>query len=59
MKTNKGLAPIVIVLIIIAVLAIGGVAYYAGKKSNLIKPIVKESSTQNILKEFISSIVFN
>lgn len=31
MKTNKGFAPIAIVLIIIAVLAVGGIAYYAGK----------------------------
>ncbi len=34
MKLNKGFAPIAIVLIIIAVLAVGGVAYFAGKSSN-------------------------
>ena len=34
MKNNKGFAPIAIVLIIIAVLAVGGVAYFAGKSSN-------------------------
>jgi hypothetical protein len=37
MKTNKGFAPIVIVLIIVAVLAVGGVAYYSGKNSNTIE----------------------
>lgn len=31
MKKNKGFAPIVIVLIVVAVLVVGGVAYYAGK----------------------------
>ncbi len=34
MKTNKGRVPITIVLLIIAVLAVGGVSYYVGKKSN-------------------------
>ncbi|MES2023764.1 MAG: hypothetical protein V4439_03710 [Patescibacteria group bacterium] len=35
MKTNKGFAPIVIILIIIAVLAVGGMSYYAGKKNSV------------------------
>src|SRR3989344_6913100 len=34
MKTNKGFAPIALVLILVAILAVGGVAYYAGKNSN-------------------------
>lgn len=34
MKTNKGFAPIAIILIIIGVLAVGGIAYYVGKSSN-------------------------
>ena len=34
MKLNKGFAPIVIVLIVIDMLAVGGVAYFVGKSSN-------------------------
>lgn len=34
MKNNKGFASITIVLIIIAVLAVGGIAYFVGKSSN-------------------------
>jgi len=34
MKNNKGFAPIALVLIIIAVLVIGGIAYYSGKSPN-------------------------
>ena len=33
MKYNKGFAPIIILLIILGVLAVGGVAYFAGKSS--------------------------
>ena len=43
MKTNKGFAPIALVLIIIAVLAVGGIAYYFGKSST-----VSTSATQNL-----------
>ena len=38
MKKNKGFAPIAIVLIIIAVLAVGGVAYFIGTKNSLPTP---------------------
>ncbi len=34
MKNNKGFAPIAVVLIIVAVLAVGGIAYYTGKSSS-------------------------
>lgn len=34
MKTSKGFTPIAIVLILVGVLAVGGVAYYAGKSKN-------------------------
>lgn len=44
MKTNKGFAPIAIVLIIIAVLALGGVAYYAGKSST---PVLNTDTANN------------
>ena len=43
MKNNKGFAPIAIVLIVIAVLAVGGVAYYAGKSSSTL-PKVSENN---------------
>jgi hypothetical protein len=43
MKNNKGFAPILIALIIVAVLAVGGVAYYVGKKSNTL-PKVEENN---------------
>jgi len=33
MKYNKGFAPIVVLLIVLGVLAVGGVAYFAGKSS--------------------------
>ena len=33
MKYNKGFAPVVILLIVLGVLAVGGVAYFAGKSS--------------------------
>ncbi len=63
MKTNKtkGIAPIVIILIIIGMLAVGGVAYYAGKNSTKkieinkpnIQPIENISTTISTgLKEF-------
>jgi len=34
MKNNKGFAPIVIVLVIIAILVVGGIAYYVGKNNS-------------------------
>src|ERR1035437_8270873 len=33
MKYNKGFAPVVVLLIVLGVLAVGGVAYFAGKSS--------------------------
>lgn len=45
MKTNKGFAPIAIFLIIIAILAVGGIAYYAGKNSS------KSTPTPNLIPE--------
>src|SRR3990167_11393283 len=33
MKYNKGFAPLVVLLIVLGVLAVGGVAYFAGKSS--------------------------
>lgn len=47
MKINKGFAPIAIVLIIIAVLAVGGVAYFAGKSSNTLPPNVVPDNYQS------------
>ncbi len=35
MKTNKGFAPIAIVLVILTVLSVGGIAYYTGKSSKI------------------------
>ena len=45
MKNNKGFAPIAIVLIVIAVLAVGGIAYYAGKSST---PAPQNETEDNI-----------
>lgn len=45
MKTNKGFAPIALVLILVAVLAVGGVAYYIGKKSNA--PTTNQENNQS------------
>ena len=50
MKYNKGFAPVVILLIILGVLAIGGVAYYAGKNDSKIatdNPTYSPPVTQN------------
>ena len=48
MKNNKGFAPIAIVLIIIVVLAVGGVAYFAGKSS---KPLPQNVVENNLPPE--------
>ena len=42
MKYNKGFAPVVILLIVLGVLAVGGVAYFAGTKNN---PTSKNENT--------------
>lgn len=47
MKNNKGFAPIAIVLIIVAVLAVGGIAYYAGKSSTPAPQNVPENNVTN------------
>ena len=44
MKNNKGFAPIAIIFIIIAVLAVGGVAYYTGKSSKTAPKNIEENS---------------
>ncbi|OGI57615.1 hypothetical protein A3B85_02465 [Candidatus Nomurabacteria bacterium RIFCSPHIGHO2_02_FULL_37_13] len=46
MKNNKGFAPIAIILIIFAVLAVGGVAYYAGKSSSPTTQNIPENNYQ-------------
>lgn len=46
MKNNKGFAPIAIVLIVIAVLAIGGIAYYVGTKNNSVPQNTQENNNQ-------------
>jgi predicted secreted protein len=46
MRKNKGFAPIAIVLIIIAALAVGGVAYYKAKGSKTTPKIVGDSLLQ-------------
>ena len=43
MKYNKGLAPVLILVIVLGVLAVGGVAYFAGK-SSAPKNIVSDNS---------------
>lgn len=43
MKNNKGFAPVAVVLIVVAVLAIGGIAYYAGKSSSVIPQNIPEN----------------
>lgn len=45
MKTNKGFAPIATLIIIIAVLAVGGVAYYAGTKKSFTTENNNQSQT--------------
>ncbi|MFA6585853.1 MAG: hypothetical protein WCS86_01705 [Candidatus Paceibacterota bacterium] len=67
MKNNKGFAPIALVIAIIAVLAIGGGAYYLGTQSNYVprytdsnnvQPVGDQSqdnSTQSDLKIFKNS----
>lgn len=47
MKTNKGFAPIAVVMLIIAILAVGGIAYYAGTK-NSSAPTQENNSTNDI-----------
>ena len=44
MKTNKGFASVGIIITIIAILAVGSVAYYAGKSS---KKIENKEETKN------------
>lgn len=46
MKNNKGFAPIAIVLIIIAVLVVGGIVYYVGTKNNSIPQNTQENNYQ-------------
>lgn len=55
MKNNKGFAPIAIILIIIAVLAVGGIAYYVGKSPNT-PPVVEEN---NLPQENQNEVVNN
>jgi len=47
MKLNKGFAPVAIVFIIIAVIALGGVAYFAGKSSNSVPQNVVPDNYQS------------
>lgn len=47
MKNNKGFAPIAIILIIIAVLAVGGIAYYMGKSSSTLPNVVNNPPQEN------------
>lgn len=63
MKNNKGFASLAIVLIIIAVLAVGGVAYYAGKSAtpapqntaeNNYQPPVNQNNTTNTFFSILS-----
>jgi len=43
MKKNKGFGLVAVLLIIVAVLAVGGIAYYAGKSSKTV-PVVEENN---------------
>jgi hypothetical protein len=58
MKTNKGLAPIAIVLIIIAALAVGGVVYYNKNKTekNLNNDTVDHINIEQISFEDIDTL---
>ena len=51
MKVNKGFATISIVLIIIAVLAIGSIMYYTRKNSNVLFKNTEKSSDQELEKQ--------
>ena len=51
MKYNKGFAPILILVIVLGVLAVGGVAYFAGKSS---APKNEVSDNSNIAKPSIT-----
>lgn len=51
MKNNKGFAPIIILAIVLGVLAIGGVTYYAGKKQPDPSPIINGNQPDNIIDD--------
>ncbi|MFH1201174.1 MAG: GerMN domain-containing protein [bacterium] len=44
MKNNKGFAPVLILVAVLAVLAVGGIAYYAGTKNNSVPQNIPENN---------------
>ena len=59
MKKNNGFAPIAIVLIIIGVLAIGGIAYYTGKNSNTLPKVEENNLPQEEQNDVVNVPVEN
>ena len=57
MKNNKGLAPLVVLLVVLGVLVVGGVAYFAGKSSVSKNQVSDNSSHSFVQQNQISPLV--
>jgi hypothetical protein len=56
-KNNKGFAPVLILIIVLGVLAVGGVAYFAGKSSAPKNEAVNNQNLQTIDQNDVSSTI--
>jgi Tfp pilus assembly protein PilV len=56
-KNNKGFAPVLILIIVLGVLAVGGVAYFAGKSSAPKNEAVNNQNLQIIDQNDVSSTI--
>jgi hypothetical protein len=55
MKNNKGFGLVAILIIIVAVLAVGGVVYYVGKTSKTVPAVEENNFPQNTQNNFVNN----